>query len=622
MILLVPEINFSNFFLYFILSFLCQVKTYKIQSYLYRFRGRIKILNLSDYFDWEKCIIIKSDAVKIWEDILPKFPTSKWQIKIKNHNLNLSLKAKQELQKEIEKLLFLKHILSYYNSKRKACIINSLKFEFLSDIDKTHKFFSYPTIGFLSTLNILLDIVNLKMLNLYYLLKVIFQFIHSLIHNQKIEHKIKYIYDGISPRELSIDKDKITFTWIVDDELIHKRDILFLVPHADFQMKAHAEDYTRDNELLATPHFDMLRLSSPKILFSCFSEVLRILVKYMLSLNLRLRDLMCLEYSIRILKWLPLVESLRPAVYINSSSNLGSEDPAVIYFKAVGIKTLIWFYGTNSYLFSTQRECDFRNVIFCHILSSNLVVWNQHFKEFIEEHPQDGLDIKILGPLMSGDESVLNFKTQVLCKNLELPFDSKLKYIAIFDSPSVSPKFRGNSAWCPDSNSEEYNYTFIRDTYRLLSDFQNIILIYKPKRSLTSGKFTYSAELKRLFNDMEQNPKVIVLDYNINPWIPIALGDIFICMPFESPAIAALHYGKPGLFHDPLGITLHHRYQNISGLITHNYQELKLKVRKYLYDEEALGNLFKKPEIKILQGALSKGDSSNKFREYINSLLN
>lgn len=90
MILLIPEINYLNFSIYFILSFICQVKAYRMEPFLYTFRGKINLLELGDYFSFEDYVIIRSEAVRIWQNLLPKFPRPKWKVKIETMNLDFS----------------------------------------------------------------------------------------------------------------------------------------------------------------------------------------------------------------------------------------------------------------------------------------------------------------------------------------------------------------------------------------------------------------------------------------------------------------------------------------------------------------------------------------------------
>ena len=567
-ILLVPEIHFINFPLFFFLSFIYKIKTLKVRSpRFYLFKKRIEIIRLDDYFTWEECMVMRADAVKAWENILLKFPESKWNVRIKNSDINMDKKAKQELQQEFESMFFLRYIAGHPQNNKNAFIIDSLYFRFIKSIDKNNDIFSYPVSHFISMINIVLNILILNSITHLMAIKLIAQLISGIWGSQHIKQDmsaIKYIWDGISPRELSVGEERNTFSWVIDDNLVRKENVLFLLPTPDFQMKKFSENEVKNNGLLIANYANMVCLSSTLILLLSLWRTLKLFIKNIILPKLNLIEIMNTKYTLRILRWLPIMDHLKPKAYINSFSNIGSEDPAVIYFQKTGVRTIMWTYGTNSYLFTINVQgCDFRNVVYCNILSSTIIVWNNHFKRFIESHRQDNLEIVVIGPLMCGDEDVCGRNPGRLRKDIGF-HDSQsrkgCKYVAIFDVPPVSMTFIGSESVYPDPNSEEYNGAFIKDVFRLLTDFENICLIYKPKRSLTSGKFSYSNETMEIFEDMSKSSRVKILDYNINPWLPIASADMTISMPFESPFIASLHYGKPALFHDPANIVFNHRY--------------------------------------------------------------
>lgn len=588
MILLIPEINIFNYPLCLLLSFRNTVKAYRTHRFLHIFKTRVKLLDLSDYFDWAECGAIGSRAVDIWESILPGFPSPGWELKIKDDRGNLSLKAKQELQHEIEKLLFLKRIVSLHKGRNEDVrIINSLKLDFLSGLGRRHDLFCFPTLKTLSKIFIFLDRINLAAENLLRFGACICRFIYAFFRNENPKRTVRYLCAGIVPTELA------------DGIKIYKDDIIFLLP-------GH----------------DMLKLASRKKIINCFPVLLWFFIKCALPLRWNLQDLLVTKYAIRIIQWIPVIESLNPKIYIDSISSVGFEDPGIIYFKEVkGIKTVLWSYGTNSYLFYKNKRLDrLRRVLLSYIISSDFIVWNEHYKEYIEEHPQGEIHTHPIGPLMCGDEDVMHTDRNILFEKIGLVHVRAFKYVAIFDSPPLSSRNRGFSAWYPRLNSEEYNYEFMRDMYRLLSDFQNIRLIYKPKRSLNTEKFSYSSELKELLRQIAKNRKVVILDYNINPWVPIAMADICISMPFASPPIAAIHYEKMGLFHDALNIVLSHRYEDFQELITHSYEELKSKMTQYLYGKRQIRDILDENRLRKIQGRFPKENSSNRFREYLASL--
>ncbi|NQT45951.1 MAG: polysaccharide biosynthesis PFTS motif protein [Candidatus Omnitrophica bacterium] len=344
---------------------------------------------------------------------------------------------------------------------------------------------------------------------------------------------------------------------------------------------------------------------------------MRVLFQSMTSL--RLEDLMRESYTIRILRWLPIIESLKPKVYITTFSVL--EEPLIEYLNTIGIKTVFWAYACNPFFFTSQNmNLRFRSLQISNIMSRTMICWNSHFAEFVNANPQNGLETRAIGPLMCGDETIMVSDKEAICNMLNIVHDPCAKYIGVFDAPENSSSKYRNSAKGSQHNTSEYNYLFMRDLYRLHTEFPNTILIYKPKRSLTSGKFSYSSDLKKLFADMIKNPRVAVLDYNINPWVPLALADIAVCPPFESPTIAALHYGKLGLFYDPTNLARYHLYHEFPEILTYTYYDLKFKVDQWVNEKSDLNNLMDEARLRRLQGDSAKSNSSRIFREYLSSL--
>ena len=629
--ILVPEINVCNFSFFLFLSFFYKIRAYEIQSVLLRIlKSRIKLLNIAKYLDWEDCVLIRDQATAYWEkNIQSYFPTTNWNLNIANTELNMAKKAKSDFQIEIEKLFFLNKIANcYISNKLDTYIIHSLKMRYLSRIDKDRfSVFRFKKIDFLTLINIQFDRLHLLIKNCLLSIRLVRQLFYGISHkineNRKYYHDIKCIFDGISPRELSVNNQNCVFAWIVDDVVIRKEQVLFLLPKPDFQMKHFSDTFAKEKGYLISNDYDIASYASFRdIMFCLFETTMQIFVNVLL-VKVGIERLMKMKYAIKILKWVPVVKNLKPEVYITSVSAIGREDPVIIYLQKKRIKTAIWMYGTNSYLFINKDvPCKFRNIRFCDIISSTILVWNNHFKDFVETHVQEDLEVVVIGPLMAGDESVLYLTKKELVEKIGFESNdsvSNVRYISFFDVPSVSNSHKGSTAFIPDSNTEEYNYFFIKDVCKLLKDFSNIVLVYKPKRSVNSGKFSYSKELQELFEYIRNHPRVKILDYNINPWIPIALADLTISMPFESPFIASLHYGKYALFHDPLNIASYHRYTSISDYISHSYIELKSKVAERLLRMEENEFMLENSKVQKYVGIYHGTNSSDRFRKYLSS---
>lgn len=606
MILLVPEIHPVNLPLFLLLSLKHTVRAYAMQPSLDRFRGCIQVLDLANYMDREDSIVIKSKTVKAWEEISNNFSETGWKMVVRGRCLNFSSKAKQGLLSEMERLAFLKFVSDNAGTADTA-IINSLKTDYLTRLDKNNTFFNYKTARAISAINKFLDKIYLMLINAGYFAAILSQYIYAFVNNNMIKHTVDYIYDGVSPRELSHDKGKITFSWIVDGKLISKDNILFLMPRADFQMRAHSRDYRKDKSWLVVARYNMLTVVSRKQLLRGLCGAIYTFFKYYpLSLT-DLEKASCLKYILSVTRWLPLLEELKPRVYLSSGSSICAEEPAISYFNAIGIKTVLWLYSCNiGHFLTKQKSCDFREMVFSNISSSTLLVWDQHYKESIMAHPQTNpLEVRVIGPLMCGDENVMKLDKKRLCEGLGISYNPASKYVSIFDAPPVDPRHAGPFVRYPQHNTPEYNYAFMRDLYRLASDVPDIFLIYKPKRNLDSGKFIILPQTRNLIEKIKKEGRGCVVDYNINPWLPIAAADICVSMPFESPTAVALNHNKPALLHDPTNITAYHPYTHLSEVITHNYEELKERISFILTN-----NGFKNT---------CERNFSDEFRSYLNN---
>src|SRR5207244_4969871 len=105
------------------------------------------------------------------------------------------------------------------------------------------------------------------------------------------------------------------------------------------------------------------------------------------------------------------------------------------------------------------------------------------------------------------------------------------------------------------------------------------------------------------------------LDPSSNPYIPIGAADLTIGVPFTSPVLACLHFGRPGLFHDPLGVVMQHHYHDLDEIITHGYEDLQKKVRYWLFEgsNRAIWELLDRPEARRFLGPRPGADPAEEF---------
>jgi polysaccharide biosynthesis PFTS motif protein len=288
----------------------------------------------------------------------------------------------------------------------------------------------------------------------------------------------------------------------------------------------------------------------------------------------------------------------------------------------------MYSYSAAFHLPGDKRcACDFRASTFANVLASYLIVWHRDAQGFIQQHPQERAQVKAIGPLMAGDESVVELPPDILRARAGIIPSGRrhgLQYVSVFD---VAPKVRDLKIFAgiyPSIYTEEYMYLFLRDMYRLLQDLGNIVLVFKPQRSLRDASLSYSNEFREVVHSINQSERGFVLDDAINSWVPIAVADLCIAVPFTVPPLSGMHYGIPGLFHDPTGFVHNHRYKAIPHCITHSYDQLRSEVRSLLLDssrrngrKEAIWS-----EAREFIGECPGTNSSDRFRKFLVELRN
>lgn len=605
----VPEINLVNWIIFYIISFSCTIKTYRISPFLMKLvKNRISIIKTRPNIDWQEYLALENMIADKWDGICANFIRCGSDV-LAGTKIDSYRFVAQIFKYKLEILFILNYI-----SKRteNSTVINDYFSSYLNKLLKN----DLNKNGWLSELNIFMSEINIIFESIINFVYSFISFMDGLIKNKKRDLEIKYIYEGVSILELSVSKDECTFSWIIDDKIIKKNEVFFLLPIPDFQIAQKAYNPEKNDSFIASCHRHINRFSKRKKILKSFIEMLK---HALLSFTkLSVMEMIKFSFKIRILKWIPLIDSLKPKVYIATSGTIGLENPVLIYLNAKGIKTITWCYGGNYSAFFKDKMSNSKHVILCNLLSSQYIVWHKNFKNFIEEHHQyKDIQINVLGPLMSSHERVMESEKKHIANRMGINWNNNLKYLSFFDSPPVSEKFiQDPEDIQPLYANREYNSLFIKDILNLLDDFDRLFLILKPKRSLTSGKFYYSEETKNMFSKLKNNPRVKILDYLINPWLVLALSDICVATPFGSPVFAALHYGKPGIFHDPMNIALIHRYNELDELITHSYLELKNTVGYWL---NGAMNLYKMRGIEDFIGNAPMTNSSDKFRKYLST---
>jgi hypothetical protein len=397
---------------------------------------------------------------------------------------------------------------------------------------------------------------------------------------------ISCFWDASTPNEQTIDPERRYFPWIVDGYHIDSDQVLFLLgnnakPDAGSEGQKAGYRAITDSEMYANvPKALVLRS-----LISLGWLVFRSLIPVTGGLGAVQRT----RFTTSVLRMEPLIDHYKPSYNVTNSSRLGNEDPAVTYMNAAGVETIIYCDSAAGYLFvESPEQCEFLDPWFVSVSSSKLLVWNQVFADWVRQHSADGPEVIAIGPLMPGAEAVTMGPRKSLRKSKipKLIDDEDTLFISWFDVAPVAQEIKNANNRFPMPYTQEYSSAFFKDMLKLLQDFDQVALIFKPKRKLNNPRFSYPKETMDIVEKLNASSRAVVVDDDTNPWVPIAIADLCIGMPFTSPVLAAWHHGIPALYHDPTGIALNHKYQAVSDLITHDYSQLKSKVSSLLREKQ------------------------------------
>jgi polysaccharide biosynthesis PFTS motif protein len=583
----VLEVNPVSYFFLFCLSLIKPIYTRKLLISKRLPLGAIKVIDYSDYFSWEDIVCLDSEIIQEWEKIEPTIVFNSVTILYPGCKLDFSHRLSYEYKDAYIGLRYFNEINRRLGGDTFQCIASLVCLAF-SEIEHIRKL--RLTMNIFSLLNIICETIWRIFFNILSCFKRLITLMVAMIGGVPEKSSARYFWDGISPSELSNDCNRKSFSWIIDGVTIKAQEVFFFLPKPDFQIKV-ASIKGIFNGLRGVWQTEKNKAASKKEIARTFIFLTRYVFLNIWTVSF---DNLCIiSYCMRIFDWLSIVNSLKPNVYVSSISNVFDYDPISIFFQSRGIKVIVWTYGCYHYYYlPVDKKCDYRNPLSGGMMPCTLACWNLEQVSFLQSHVNDQVNYKMIGPLMCGDEKVMIEDRSKLCNIAGIPYFPEMRYIVFFDSP-VEGKRKGiKTSRLLTPHSIELNTAFIFDVCKLLDDFKDIILIYKPKRSLTSKKFAYSESQDALLERIKGR-RFFTIDYNINPWIPIAIADICISIPFESPTILARQYGKIAIFHDPLMMCQFHRFP-LKNMIMHGYEELKNYVGNYgskdNISEEVLSN--------------------------------
>lgn len=424
----------------------------------------------------------------------------------------------------------------------------------------------------------------------------------------------RFLWMGISPVEMADGPGKIDFSFLCQRGLISPQDCLYILP---IKPTGATLAWLSKNKIhWATNSSIYSWLTFRQKIVAILSLITTTIKGFSPRKNWMFAPIL-FEFTLKIQPWLLLAQVLRVEVQLNSISQCWPESPIVAAMNALGIRTVNWAYGANTFGYSsTDSSFEDLNVMRSVSVAREVWVWNKtvaewlHGRSILSVTPEP--DIRLIGPVMSGDARFVQKTPSEVRQVYGIPERDGAKFIAVFDVPPVNKKIRLQIGHGPTQYPLEMLEQFFEDLCMVLEKFPETNLIIKPKRSLQDSKREYAKGMYRFVDPdgiYRKQKRVFLLEYDIDPYVPVAMADLCVGLPFTSPVVVGLNNGRHGIYHDPLGSVRYFRPKEMQAAVTHGQEELLSRIGECLRGDQMISNMaiYREPA----------GDPAIRFAEFL-----
>jgi polysaccharide biosynthesis PFTS motif protein len=376
--------------------------------------------------------------------------------------------------------------------------------------------------------------------------------------------------------ELSMDTEYRSFAWFLRDTDLSSRDILYLVSvRTTREILAELRDR---NIQIVDSVFDLSRELSWKsrfaVLRTVFTSALKVAVGTMTPSILN----EAYRWYPRLMCWSRLKSAMGIQTYVDTVSSATIGSYLTVYFKRLGVHTVMHTYSMNSSMSSSRIPSPEFHLSYSRFLHEYMTVWTRQYAVKIRSNYSEDLRFYISGPAMAGrenyDQSELDHLRSKYCGEGQ---KGRL-VVSVFDVPPQIPGWAsGNIAFYTGMYTENYCCAFFEDIFRLFRE-EAIIVIYKPKRDWDSvwrpGAAPCPPRMADIFEQVAEDARWATLPALINPWIPVLLSDLVVATPFTSICMAAQSRNIPFVFHNAEGTIKYHNNSEHESRISHSYEQL------------------------------------------------
>ena len=606
MSLFFAKIHWGNFLYAYARSLVCPVQ-HASATVANRWLKRFRPIHFEEAFTYDEWVRLRDETWSEWAAIEAIIPPTGWRRDLFGRTVDFRRIAMQHLCKEY---LAHRRLVRYIErlGGEDAWLADSMALRYIRSMGKVHGLDVDGKVR-LARGAWLWDLVYLWGRNLGWAAYLVVQ-AWSALRSGQCSAGADLLHEGLAVSESGSGPHELSFAWIEERGLCPPDRIIYVLAGRPRRWSPNV-----------LQRYALLRGLGWETVFRALGHGARFLLLGILRAG-KVQKVLLTEFCLRSVAPYLNAERRKVRTYLTTISACSPEHPSVALYNAMGVRTILWAYGANTALFNQRYLSPERHFHSAHMETAECWLWSEHHLSLWRsgEILPSRIRYRLIGPAMMADASpclVGRAESRRRFLGIDDTGSTARRTVAVFDLNPVNKEGQKVLQLGPLPITEEFVEAFYQQLLRLLEALPDIRLLVKTKRQDHPHRLKPPAQ-KRLVdpsNEWVRTGRVINLAPDTNPYIPIGAADLTIGVPFTSPVLAGLHFGRPGLFHDPLGTALRHHYHALDAIVSHGYGDLEKKVRYWLYDctPEAFQTFLDRPETQRFLGPHPGVDPAEEF---------
>ena len=497
--------------------------------------------------------------------ISPIFRSFRQEIERKNNIFSNKLKfdffksdlmpaAMQEIALDYEKVFHFFCLIDVFAKKNKGkqvFIIYFNTYQKLKSIGINHTY-DMNAYNLFFKFNVFLE----NILEWFYTFSLILRNIYFFVINIPFTHKMnpkKILFYKFSTREIGHNVEHQSIIHLIKKQIIKLEDCVFYIYGKIDQTQ---KDLLKINELDFVNSKDIFKIISKKKQIQGIIWTLSFIFPKKNDFNNILKSYL-IKPLIKDINIFFLSKQLNVEVFVNSAYGGITETPIVSILKADKLKTVFWYYYNMGYKYfnsNLKNSYNFELIEDCFSLSEFRYLWSEIDVNILKARNlnylfNEKINFVNIGPVMLGNNRYFKFSPQEVRKLVKFIGKKDCKiWITIFDVATFYPYKHTEHRWPIGNHSEVSVDKFFNILIETMKKFPDVGFLYKPKRSLQKNNLAWKVtnthrEFIKKDNKYVKNGQLVILENNVDPYLPILLCDHAVGMTFTS-AITATNYFK------------------------------------------------------------------------------